>query len=111
MEVDFDVDVVLGAVHMGGAVGGGGFLEFGDLGGAGVGQFIRVLVQGVAVQAMRQFRRIVLCQNLLHQRKGVLLEVVDARRPAPARRHQQRHGQKIEMFHSCFVVGIGLIKY
>ena len=52
MEVDFDVDIVLGAVDLDGSVLGRGLLELGDLGGAGIGQFIRVLVQRVAVQAM-----------------------------------------------------------
>ena len=48
MEVDFDVDIVLGAVHLDGAVLGRRFLELGDLGCAGIAQFIRMLVQGVS---------------------------------------------------------------
>ncbi len=52
VEVDFDIDIVLGAVDLDGTVLSRRFLELGDLGGAGIGQFIRVLVQRVAVQAM-----------------------------------------------------------
>ena len=53
VEVDLDIDIVLRAVDLHGAVLGGRFIELGDFGGSGVGQFIRVLVQGITVQPMR----------------------------------------------------------
>ena len=48
------------------------------VGGAGVGQFIRVLVEGVAVQAMGEGVGVIFCKDLLDERIGVFFQVVDA---------------------------------
>ena len=77
MEVDDDVDIVLGAVNLDSAILCRGFLELGDFGGTGIAQFIRVLVQGVPVQPMGQSISVILRQDLLHERKGILFEIVD----------------------------------
>ena len=90
VEVDDDVEVVLAAVHLDGAVFGGGAREFGNLGSAGVTQLIRVLVQGVPIQPMRYSLGVILRNQLLHIRIRVLFHEVDAGSLIAARRYQQR---------------------
>ena len=104
VEVDLDIDVVLGAVDLDSAVLGRRFLELRDLGGTGIGQFIRVLVQRIPVQPMRQGIRVILRKHLFHKRIGILFQLVDARSLIAAPRHQQRKGEKIKVFHGLLMV-------
>ena len=91
MEVDDDVDVILGAVHLDGTIFLRRAFELGDLGRSGVGQLIRVLVQGIPVQPMRQGLRVILRKYLLHKRIRILFQIVDGG-SLIARCYQQRQG-------------------
>ena len=78
MEIDDDVDVVLRAVHMDGAVLGRRAPEFGDLRRAGIAQLVRVLIQGVPVQPMRNGFGVILRKYLFNKRVGIFFQIVNA---------------------------------